>query len=139
MTDRDERRRKASALFGGPLTPEEIAGVNVLRGVPKPPQGGHSAPLSEAIAPMSDVGAIRRAAQDGLPVMSGQVLALCERVERAERAAASFQRLATYAEARRLADKIGLEMLMDAAIAWRDAPNETTATTLLETIKELES
>jgi hypothetical protein len=91
---------------------------------------------------MDDLTAIRRAAQDGLPILSTQVLALIDRVEEAEKDAASFQRLATHIEARRLVDKIDLEMLMDAAIAWRDAPLEgagKAAITLLETIKELES
>lgn len=74
--------------------------------------------LRQPPASSPDIDAIRR--MDG-HVPPWIVRMLCDRVEKAERDAASFQRLATHTEARRLVDKIGYEMLRDAAFAWADA------------------
>lgn len=89
--ERDERRRLASELLGGdPLTPEELAGDYVLRGVPKPaadrqsasqgPQEARSATEAPTL-----VEGVRRAAQKGLPVMPAQILALCDALEHRQR------------------------------------------------------
>lgn len=57
MIERDERRRKAGEALGGPLTPAELAGDYILRGMPIPPDTrqraheGPPAPRSEATNP----------------------------------------------------------------------------------------
>jgi hypothetical protein len=53
---------------------------------PNQPRRGAQEARSATIAPALDIPAIRRAAQEGLPMMPGQVLALCERVEALEEA-----------------------------------------------------
>ncbi len=87
---RQERRKKAGELLGGPLTPEELAGDYVVRHMPddrQKAQEARSEAQSEPPAPMLDIPGVRRTAEEGRPVDPRVVLSLCDEVDRWRRQA----------------------------------------------------